>query len=84
MFLDYTRFGFELIKQKMYKMKILKITHLTYLVIFHLKVIVCQNVNLPPLLEILSFATNHYAIGMQLVVVYNYLGHVCIYKFGIV
>jgi hypothetical protein len=28
-------------------MKILKIKHFTYFVIFHLKVIVCQNVNLP-------------------------------------
>jgi hypothetical protein len=37
-----------------------------------------------PLLEILSFATNHYAIGMQLVVICNYLGHVRNYKFGIV
>jgi hypothetical protein len=36
------------------------------------------------LLEILSFATSHYATGMQLIVVYNYLGHVCNYKFGIV
>jgi len=36
------------------------------------------------LLEILSFVTSHYAIGMQLVVVCNYLGHVCNYKFGIV
>ncbi len=36
------------------------------------------------LLEILSFVTNHYAIGMQLVVIYNYLGHVCNYKFGII
>ncbi len=36
------------------------------------------------LLEILSLATNHYAISMQLVVVCNYLGHVCNYKFGIV
>jgi hypothetical protein len=36
------------------------------------------------LLEILSFATSHYATGMQLVVVCNYLGHVCNYKFGIV
>ncbi len=35
-------------------------------------------------LEILSFATSHYAIGMQLVVVCNYLGHVCNYKFNIV
>jgi hypothetical protein len=38
---------FELISQKMFEMKILKITHLTYLIIFHLKVIVFQNVNLP-------------------------------------
>jgi hypothetical protein len=36
------------------------------------------------LLEILSFATSHYATSMQLVVVCNYLGHVCNYKFGIV
>jgi hypothetical protein len=36
------------------------------------------------LLEILSFATSHYAISMQLIVVCNYLGHVCNYKFGIV
>jgi hypothetical protein len=36
------------------------------------------------LLKILSFATSHYATGMQLVVVCNYLGHVCNYKFGIV
>jgi len=36
------------------------------------------------LLEILSFATSHYTTGMQLVVVYNYLGHVYDYKFGIV
>ncbi len=36
------------------------------------------------LLEILSFATSHYATGMQLVVICNYLGHVCNYKFGIV
>jgi len=35
-------------------------------------------------LEILSFATNHYATGMQLVVICNYLGDVCNYKFGIV
>jgi hypothetical protein len=40
--------------------------------------------NLGSLLEILSFATSHYATGMQLVVVCNYLGHVCNYKFGIV
>jgi histone deacetylase 1/2 len=36
------------------------------------------------LLEILSFATSHYATDMQLIVVCNYLGHVCNYKFGIV
>jgi hypothetical protein len=36
------------------------------------------------LLEILSVATNHYATGMQLVVVCNYFGHVYNYKFGIV
>jgi hypothetical protein len=36
------------------------------------------------LLEILSFATSHYATRMQLVVVCNYLGRVCNYKFGIV
>jgi len=36
------------------------------------------------LLEILSFATSHYATSMQLVVVCNYLGHVWNYKFGIV
>ncbi len=36
------------------------------------------------LLEILLFATSHYATDMQLVVVCNYLGHVCNYKFGIV
>ncbi len=36
------------------------------------------------LLEILSFATSHYATSMQLVVICNYLSHVCNYKFGIV
>jgi len=36
------------------------------------------------LLEILSFATSYYATGMQLIVIYNYLGHICNYKFGIV
>jgi len=30
----------------MFEMKILKITRFTYFVIFHLKVIVCENVNL--------------------------------------
>jgi hypothetical protein len=47
LFLDYTRYGFELVNQKMFEMKILKMTHLTYLVIFHSKIIVCQYVNLP-------------------------------------
>jgi hypothetical protein len=36
------------------------------------------------LLEILSFATSHYATGMQLIVVCNYLGHICNYKINIV
>jgi hypothetical protein len=36
------------------------------------------------LLEILSFATNHYATSMELVVICNYFGHVCNYKFGFV
>jgi len=36
------------------------------------------------LLKILSFAISHCATGMQLVVIYNYLGDVCNYKFGIV
>jgi hypothetical protein len=36
------------------------------------------------LLEILSFATSHYATSMQLVVICNYLSDVCNYKFGIV
>jgi hypothetical protein len=44
----------------------------------------CQTALQATLLEILSFATSHYVTGMQLVVVYNYLGHVCNYKFGIV
>jgi hypothetical protein len=35
-------------------------------------------------LEIMSFTTSHYAIDMQLVVICNYLYHVCNYKFGIV
>jgi hypothetical protein len=47
LFLDCTRFRFELISQTMFEMKILKITHLTYLITFHLKMKVCQNVNLP-------------------------------------
>jgi len=47
MFLDCIRFGFELFNQKTFEMKILKMTHLTDIVFFHLKMIVCQNVNLP-------------------------------------
>jgi hypothetical protein len=43
----FARFGFEFISPKKIEMKNLKMTHLTYLVIFHLKMIVCQNVNLP-------------------------------------
>jgi hypothetical protein len=43
----HSRFSFQLINQKMFEMKIQKMAHLTYLVIFHLKVFVCQNVNLP-------------------------------------
>jgi hypothetical protein len=43
-----------------------------------------QMVDCLTLLEILSFATSHYATGMQLIVVCNYLGHVYNYKFGIV
>jgi len=46
LFLDCTRFGFELVSQNLCKMKILKMTHFTYLVIFNFKVIVCQNVSL--------------------------------------
>ncbi len=46
MFLDCTRFGLELVNQKMFEIEFLKMIHLTYLVIFHLKVIICQNVNL--------------------------------------
>jgi hypothetical protein len=44
--LDYIRFWFELVNQKMLEMKILKMANFTYLVIFHLKMIICQNVNL--------------------------------------
>jgi hypothetical protein len=45
--LDCTRFGFELLNQKMLEMKFFKMAHLTYFVIFHLKVIIFENVNLP-------------------------------------
>jgi hypothetical protein len=44
--------------------------------------IICKE--LVALLQILSFATSHYAIVMQLDVVCNYLSHVCNYKFGII
>jgi hypothetical protein len=46
-FFNCTKCGFELVSQKMFEMKIKKMTHLIHLVIFHLKMIVCQNVNLP-------------------------------------
>jgi hypothetical protein len=36
------------------------------------------------LLEIMSFATSHYVTDIQLVVIYNYIGHVYNYKFDIV
>jgi hypothetical protein len=36
------------------------------------------------LLEILSFVTNQYTTGMQLIDICNYRGHVCNYKFSIV
>jgi len=36
------------------------------------------------LLEIMSSTTSHYAIDMQLTVVYNYLCHVSNYKFDII
>jgi len=34
------------VAKKMFEMKILKMTHLAYLIVSNLKVIVCQNVNL--------------------------------------
>jgi predicted GIY-YIG superfamily endonuclease len=43
-----------------------------------------KTINLTSLLEILSFATSHYATGMQMVVVCNYLSHICNYNFSIV
>jgi len=43
-----------------------------------------HNLGFWSLLEILPFVTNHYATDMQLIVVYNYLGHVYNYKFDIV
>jgi hypothetical protein len=50
----------------------------------HLDLVVQMYVQKFSLLKILSFATSHYATSMQLVVVCNYFGHVCNYKFGIV
>jgi hypothetical protein len=44
----------------------------------------CIFYGITSLLEILSFATSHYAIGMQLIIVCNYFGHIYNYKFGIV
>jgi hypothetical protein len=59
-----------------------------YMVNATISIFVLQRFNkimvLGSLLEILSFATIHYATGMQLIVVCNYLGHICNYKFGIV
>jgi hypothetical protein len=46
-FLDSISFLFELVNQKPFERKKFKMAHLTYFVIFHLKVIVCQNVKLP-------------------------------------
>ncbi len=43
-----------------------------------------QQTSCHTLLEILSVATNHYVTSMQLVVICNYLGLICNYKFGIV
>jgi hypothetical protein len=59
-----------------------------HVTLFHMQS-VCKElkgfaINFMSLVEILLFATNHYVIDMQLVVVCNYLGHVCNYKFGIV
>jgi hypothetical protein len=42
--LNYINIWFELIIQKTFEMKIFKMAHI---VIFHLKMIVCQNFNLP-------------------------------------
>jgi hypothetical protein len=47
MLLDCTNFAFELFNQKMFEMNFFQMTHLTYLVIFHLKMTICQNVKLP-------------------------------------
>jgi hypothetical protein len=44
---------------------------------------ICKNKCSVPLVEILSFVISHYATSMHLVVIYNYLGHVCNSKFGI-
>jgi hypothetical protein len=46
-FFNGIKFGFELVNQKIFEMKMSKMAHFTYLVIFHLKIIVCQNINLP-------------------------------------
>ncbi len=46
-FLDYIKFGFELINKKMFEIEFKKMVYLTYVVIFQIKMIVCQNVNLP-------------------------------------
>ncbi len=46
-FFKYTSLWFELVNQKAFEMKKLKMAHFTFLFTFHLKVIVCQNFNLP-------------------------------------
>ncbi len=44
-FFKFHYFWFELFNQKTFEMKILKMAHVTFLVIFHLKVSVCQKNN---------------------------------------
>jgi len=62
-----------------------KYNHVSQKMIYKMKVKWKNEKNdLESLLKILSFATSHYATSMLLVVICNYLGHVCNYKFGIV
>jgi hypothetical protein len=44
---DCIRFWFKLVNQIFFEMEFLKIAYFTFLSIFHLKVIVCQNFNVP-------------------------------------
>ncbi len=46
-FLDCTKFSFELVNQKTFEINNVFLSHLIYFAIFHLKVIVYQNFNLP-------------------------------------